>query len=115
MRRISKDRSPILAVRGVSDLKSKFLIICAVAACVALLCPALASARAQYLGCVPQSFAVLGGTQDGDQYQARTPPSTGDLGVDPGSFDHWLSAGSIDQPRRSDITNHDAVVRTGSD
>ena len=39
-------------------VRQKFLILCAVAACVALLCPALASATS-YLGSA-QSFAVLG-------------------------------------------------------
>jgi hypothetical protein len=57
MSKISKETSQILDKRVVAKLESKFLVLYAVAAFVALLCPALASAS--ILG-TAESFAVLG-------------------------------------------------------
>lgn len=61
--------------------RQKFLIICAVAACVALFCPALASATSSILG-TAGNFAVLGGST---VTNSGTTNITGNLGVSPGS------------------------------
>jgi hypothetical protein len=68
-------------------LKSKFLILCAVGACVALLCPALASAQpaTPILGSA-QSFAVLGAAGVTNAHSDPNPQTQiyGNVGVDPG-------------------------------
>ena len=85
-------------------LKSKFLILCAVAACVALLCPVLASAQpaTPILGSA-QSFAVLGHETVTNAHVDDNPSTQvyGNLGVTPGTSvtgfypDGTVSGGTI--------------------
>ncbi len=100
--------------------KSKFLILCAVAACVALLCPTLASATSMSILGSAQSFAVLGYAGVTNAHVADNPTTQvyGNVGVDPGPLtaitgfypDGTVSGGSIYGPggvslnARNDVT-----------
>jgi type VI secretion system secreted protein VgrG len=85
MSKVSKETSQILDNRVVAKVKSNFLILCAVAAFVALLCPALASATT-ILGSA-QSFAVLGHETVTNAHVGSNPTTQvyGNLGVTPGT------------------------------
>jgi type VI secretion system secreted protein VgrG len=101
MRKISKEMRQMLDKRGAANLKSKFLLLCTVAALVALFCPAWATAT-PYLGSA-QSFAVLGHETVTNGHSAPNPTTQvyGNLGVTPGTSvtgfnpDGTVSGGTI--------------------
>ncbi len=91
-------------------MKSKFLILCAIAAFVTLLCPSLASATPVDLGAA-QSFAVLAGTT-----VTNTGPTKiyGDLGVSPGSEITGFQAPPANTVVGGTLTGFGAGLATGT-